>query len=115
MAGSTLVQLISHEGARIFANSPRGGNANIWLETPLTVKADGYALEDTTTAESKRSDGMANALSVGLNLLTGGRGASQQNNKAMAVKLSEENFSESYLRMIGQARDAFVEKLVSAR
>ena len=115
MAKSTLVQVISHEGARIFANSPRGGNANIWLDAPLAVKADGYALEETTTADSKRSDGVANALSVGLNLLTGGRGASQTNNKTMVVKLTEENFSESYLRMISQARDAFVEKLVSAR
>jgi len=115
MAKSTLVQIISHEGARIFAGSPRGGNANIWLEDPLTVKSEGYVLEDTTTAESKRGDGLANALSVGLNLLTGGRGASQQSNKTMAVTLSEENFSESYLRMIGQARDAFVEKLASAR
>lgn len=115
MAKSTLVQIISHEGARIFASSPRGGNATLWLEAPLTVKADGYALEDVTTADSKRSDGIANALSVGLNLLTGGRGASQTSNKAMAVTLTEENFSESYLRMIGQARDAFLEKLVSAR
>lgn len=115
MAKSTLVQIISHDGARIFANSPRGGNASIWLEVPLNIKADGFALEDTTTAESKRSDGVANALSVGLNMLTGGRGASQQSNKTMVVKLSEESFSETYLRMIGQARDAFVEKLVSSR
>jgi hypothetical protein len=115
MAKSTLVQVISHEGARIFANSPRGGNANIWLENPLVVKADGFALEETTSADSKRSDGVANALSIGLNLLTGGRGASQTSNKTMVVKLTEENFSESYLRMIGQARDAFVEKLAAAR
>lgn len=115
MAKSTLVQIISHEGPRIFASSPRGGNANIWLDAPLTVPADGYGLEDTTTADSKRSDGVANALSIGLNLLTGGRGASQQSNKTMAVTLTEENFSDSYLRMIGQARDAFVEKLAAAR
>ncbi len=115
MAKSTMVQVISHEGPRIFANSPRGANATVCLDAPLAVKADGYALEETTTAESKRSDGVANALSVGLNLLTGGRGASQQSNKTMAVTLTEENFSESYLRMIGQARDAFVAQLVAAR
>jgi hypothetical protein len=115
MAKSTLVQIISHDGARLFANSPRGGNANIWLDAPLTVKADGYALEETTTAESKTGDGVANALSMGLSLLTGSRSASQQSNKTMVVKLSEANFSESYLRMIDQARDAFVEQLTSAR
>ena len=115
MAKSTLMQIISHEGARIFANSPRGGNATVWLEEPLTVKADGYALEDATSADTKRSDGVANALSIGLNLLTGGRSASMQSNKTMVVKLSEENFNESYLRMIGEARDAFVEKLVASR
>lgn len=64
------------------------------MEAPLTVKADGYALEETTTAESKTSDGVANALSAGLNLLTGDRGASQQSNKTMVVKLSEGNFSK---------------------
>lgn len=115
MAKSTMMQVISHEGARLFANSPRGANATVCLDAPLTVQAEGYALEETTTAESKRGDGMANALSVGLNFLTGGRGASQTSNKTMAVKLTEENFNESYLRMIGQAREAFVDKLVAAR
>lgn len=115
LAKSTLMQVISHDGARLFSSAPRGGNAIVALDEPLAVQAEGYALEDTTTAESKRSDGVANALSIGLNLLTGGRGASQQSNKTMVVKLSEDNFSESYLRMIGQARDAFVAKLVSAR
>lgn len=115
MPKSTLVQVISHEGARIFANSPRGGNATVWLDAPLAVPAEGYALEETTTADSKRSDGIANALSVGLSLLTGTRSASQQSNKTMVVRLTEENFSETYLRMIGQARDAFIDKLASAR
>ena len=115
MAKSTMVQVISHDGARLFANSPRGANATVCLDAPFTVKADGYALEETTTAESKRSDGVANALSVGLNLLTGGRGASQTSSKMMVVKLTEDNFHESYTRMIGQARDAFVDRLVAAR
>ena len=112
---STMSQVISHDGARLFAQKPRGANATVCLDAPFTVQADGYALEDTTTAESKRSDGVANAVSIGLNFLTGGRGASQQSSKTMAVKLTEENFSESYLRMIGQARTAFVDKLVAAR
>ncbi len=115
MAHSTLVQIISHDGARLFASSPRGGNAIISLDAPLSIKADGYVLDDTTTADSKRGDGMANAVSIGLAFLTGSRSASQQSNKTMVVRLTEENFSESYLRMIGQARDAFVEKLVAAR
>ena len=112
---STMVQVISHDGARLFAQKPRGANATISLDEPFTVQADGYVLEETTTAESKRSDGVANALSIGLNLLTGGRGASQTSSKTMVVKLTEDNFNESYTRMIGQARDVFVEKLVAAR
>ncbi len=115
MPDSRLVQISAHDGARIFASSPRGGNAIIALDAPLIVPADGFVLEDVTTAESKRSDGIANAVSIGLNLLTGGRAASQQSRKQLVVRLSEDRFNESYLRLIGQARDAFVDKLASAR
>lgn len=115
MAKSTMVQIISHDGARIFANSPRGGNAIVTLDEPFSGPADGYALTETTTAEAKSGDGVANALSIGLSLLTGTRSASQQSNKTMEVRLDENTFSESYLRLIGQTRDAFIEKLVEAR
>lgn len=115
MAKSTMLQIISHDGARIFASSPRGGNAIVALDEPFAGQAEGYALEDTTSAASERSDAAANALSIGLSLLTGARSASQQSSKTMVVRLSEDTFNESYLRMIGQVRDAFVEKLVAAQ
>lgn len=114
-AKETQAQIISQEGQRIFLNSSRTGvNGAVYLDQPLGVAADGFALEDTTTADSKRSDHLANALSMGLSLLTGTRSSSTKNSTA-AVRLSEENFSDSYLRMIGQARDALVARLASAR
>jgi len=114
-AKETQAQIISQEGQRIFLNSSRTGvNGAVYLDKPLSVAAEGFALEDTTTADSKRSDNVANALSMGLALLTGTRSSSTRNSTA-AVTLSESNFQDSYLRMISQARDAMVAKLAGAR
>lgn len=113
VAKETQLQIVSQEGQRVFLTTSRTGvNGAIYLDKPFAGTAEGYAMEDTTTDDSKRSDGMANALSMGLSLLTGTK-SSSTSNKTSAVKISEATFNESYGPMIAKARDAMVAKLKS--
>lgn len=113
VAKETQAQIISQEGQRIFLTTSRSGvNGAVYLDKPFAGAAEGYAMEDTTTADSKRSDGAANALSMGLALLTGTK-SSSTSSKTSAVKISETTFNDSYGPMIAKARDALVAKLKS--
>jgi len=113
VANETQAQIVSHDGQRVFRTSSRGGvNGAAYLDRALRLPADGFVLEDTTSAESKQSDNVSNAVSLGLALLTGGRSRSTKS-ATLAVKVSEAQFNESYLRMIGAARDALVARLKS--
>lgn len=114
MVNETQAQIISQEGQRIFLTTSRSGvNGAVYLSKPLQFPNTGFALKETTTAESRRSDGLANALSIGLAFLSG-NSASQTRNSTAEVHLDEATFKESYSGMIAAARDAMVARLKSA-
>lgn len=111
-AQETQAQIVNQEGGRIFRTSSRGGvNGSIYLDKPLRVAGTGFELVDTTTAESKQSDNISNALTLGVALLAGSRSARSTRHASAAVTLTEAQFSEAYLRMIGEARDAMIARL----
>jgi len=111
----TQLQIVSQEGQRIFRTTSRSGvNGAFYVDRAVQGAADGFALVDTTTDESRKSDATSNALSTGLALLIGGRARGTSNTTA-AVTLDEATFARAYLPLIGGARDALVERLKSAR
>ncbi len=111
-AQETQAQIVSQEGQRIFRTSSRGGvNGSIYLDRPLRIAAPGFELADTTTAESKQSDNVSNAVSLGIAMLAGSRSARSTRHASSAVTLTDAQFTETYLRMVGIARDAMVERL----
>ena len=114
LPNETQAQIVSQDGQRVFRTSSRGAvNGAVYVDKPVRGPVEGFELVDTTTAESKQSDNVSNALQMGLSLLTGTRARSTQHRSA-SVTLSEATFNESYLRMIGAARDALIVQLQSA-
>jgi len=114
MPNETQAQIVSQDGQRVFRTSSRSGvNGSVYVDKAVRGAADGFELVDTTTAESKQSDNVSNAVQMGLSLLTGTRASSTRSSSA-TVTLSEATFNESYLRLIGAARDALIAQLQSA-
>ncbi|MEO7391937.1 MAG: hypothetical protein ABIU58_07160 [Ramlibacter sp.] len=111
-AQETQAQVVSQEGQRMFRTSSRGGvNGSIYLDKPYRIQAPGFDLVDTTTAESKQSDNVSNAISMGIGLLVGSRSARSTRHASAAVNLTDAQFSETYLRLISPVRDAMVERV----
>ncbi|TDU25828.1 hypothetical protein DFR24_4273 [Panacagrimonas perspica] len=112
VAEETQIQFVTSAGKRTFTNSKRPRHTGaVYLDEPLVSPvADLFALTETTTAETKRADGMFNAVGS----LLGSSAA--EKNKANEVAVSnEDNYRSTYQALIGEAATALVGTLAANR
>jgi hypothetical protein len=105
----TQVQWVDGTGARVFGNIKRAGATGaFYLDKPL--KGDNvFAAAETTSAETKKSDNVANAL---FGLLSPKNAVKSQN---LVVSANDADFTAAYSKVLAVADDALISALKNAR
>ncbi|NEX63729.1 SurA N-terminal domain-containing protein [Noviherbaspirillum galbum] len=105
----TQVQWVDASGARAFGNVRRSGATGaFYLDKPLKG-AEAFTVVETTSAESKGSDNMVNAVFD----LLGSKNAKK--NQAIQVNSTDEAYTAAFTPILGAADDALISALKNGR
>jgi hypothetical protein len=117
VAEDTEWQFVNEGGARTFTTSSRARHSGaVYLDDQLTAEENIYTTQDTTTAESKRSDAIGNAVGVALGFLAGSSSSATSKNKTSDVTASSADaYRKQTNDLIGVTATAFADKLGAAK
>jgi len=109
----TAWQFVTDSGARTFTTSTRARHSGaVYLAEPLQGDASVYTGTETTSGEQKRSDGVANAVSMTMGLLLGNSSIDSTKKKTYDVTVSSaEAYRKDASQLIGSTATAFAKVL----
>lgn len=116
-ADETEWQFVNEGGARTFTTSSRPRHSGaVYLDGPLAAEENIYSSQDTTTAESKRSDAMGNAVGAVLGILAGSSSSATSKNRSSDVTVSSvDAYRKQVDELIAATATAFAGKLGAAK
>ncbi|MGH8505161.1 MAG: hypothetical protein ACRETM_04260 [Stenotrophobium sp.] len=116
-AQDTEWQFVTDSGARTFTTSTRPRHSGaVYLDVPLVSDEDIYTGQKTTSAQQKRSDGVANAVGTTLGILLGNSTIDSTKKKTYDVTPSSaEAYRKDAGQLIATTATAFAKALGAAK
>lgn len=116
-AQDTAWQFVTDSGARTFTTSTRARHSGaVYLDEALQSDDSIYTGTETTSADQKRSDGVANAVSMTMGILLGNSSIDSTKKKTYDVTVSSaEAYRKDASQLIGSTATAFSKALGAAK